>query len=169
MNYNQKTSASWAPDDSYRTGWRFLRWLHSSCTRCLHGSLCHTSSVTSHQSASSSEALISVHPSNTCFLCIVRRPQQLVLGLLPSTLLRYGTVSRSIIYTPGPTLWLPDVDTRLINSIVLVIFPLSYPSHLTGIAALYLFVNCYRLLWKISNAYLDNNNYWIFANFWWYK
>ena len=64
-----------------------------------------TWSVTSHRSALSLDALISVRPPRACCLCPDRRRQQSDLGLLPSPPLLHGTVSRSIFVIPGSALW----------------------------------------------------------------
>ena len=94
------------------------------------------------RSALSLDAHISVRPPRACCLCPDRRRRQLNLGLSPSPPLLHRTVSRSIFVIPGSALWFLDVDSRLICSILLDIYPLSCPSHRTAISALYLFVNC---------------------------
>ena len=96
--------------------------------RCLHGSApALPDPGTSHRSAQSVDAHISVRPSRSRCLCLDRGRRQLDLGRSPSPLRLHGTVSRLICVIPGSVFWLSDVDSRLICLILLVIYLLSCP------------------------------------------
>ena len=72
--------------------------------RCLHEWFRPIWSVTSHRSAPSFDALISVRPPRACYVCLDCRLRQLVIGLSPSLLLLHGTASRLIFVIPGSAL-----------------------------------------------------------------
>ena len=104
-------------------------------------------SVTSHQSAPSLDALISVWPPRACYLYLEHRLWQLL-----SRPLLHGTASRLIFVMLVSALWLSDVNLRIICLIHLVIHLFNSPR--STASCFYIISDC-ELLADFETLYFD--------------